>query len=101
MRIMVFFDLPVETSKERAEYRAFRNFLIKSGFVMMQESVYSKIVLNNTVAESVKENVRKHCAKSGLVQMLTVTEKQFERMELVVGEIQNNVVDSDNRLVVL
>lgn len=97
----MFFDLPVETSQDRADYRAFRKFLIKSGFVMMQESVYSKIVLNNTVGEAVKENVRKHCAKRGLVQMLTVTERQFERMEVIVGEVTGNVIDDDNRLVVL
>lgn len=98
---MVFFDLPVETSKDRAEYRAFRKFLIKSGFVMMQESVYSKIVLNNTVGDAVKENVRKYCAKRGLVQMLTVTERQFERMEMVIGDVKSSVVDNDKRLVIL
>ena len=101
MRILVFFDLPVETSKDRVEYRAFHTFLIKNGFAMLQESVYSKLVLNNTVGEAVKENVRKHCAKHGLVQMLTVTEKQFERMELIVGEVKSNVIDNDNRLVIL
>ncbi|HBN00754.1 MAG TPA: CRISPR-associated endonuclease Cas2 [Firmicutes bacterium] len=101
MRILVFFDLPVETSQERAAYRSFRKFLIKSGFVMLQESVYSKIVLNNTVGEAIKENVRKHCAKNGLVQMLTVTERQFERMECVVGCVSGNVVDSDEKFVVL
>lgn len=101
MRIIVFFDLPVETSQERAEYRAFRKFLIKNGFAMMQESVYSKIVLNNTVGDAVKENVRKHCAKKGIVQMLTVTERQYERMEIVVGEMKTNVVNNDDRLVVL
>lgn len=101
MRIMVFFDLPVETSQERADYRAFRKFLIKSGFVMMQESVYSKIVLNNTVGEAVKESVRKHKTKKGLIQMLTVTERQFERMELILGEEHTGVVNDDKRLVVL
>ncbi len=101
MRIMVFFDLLVETSKDRAEYTSFRKFLIKNGFVMMQQSVYTKIVLNNTVGEAVKENVRKHCAKRGIVQILTVTERQFERMELVVGDVKSNVVDSDSRLVVI
>lgn len=101
MRIMVFFDLPVETSQDRAEYRSFRKFLIKSGFVMMQESVYSKIVLNNTVGEAIKENVRKHCAKRGIVQMLTITERQFERMELLIGDVKSSVVDNDKRLVIL
>lgn len=44
MRIIVMFDLPVVTSAERQEYTKFRKFLLKSGFIMMQESVYTKIV---------------------------------------------------------
>ena len=101
MRIIVFFDLPSETSNDRREYRAFRNFLIKNGFVMMQESVYSKIVLNNTIGEAVIENVKKHKVSKGLIQLLTVTERQFEKMEFIVGERKNTVVDSDSRLIVL
>ena len=101
MRIMVFFDLPVETTAQMREYRDFRRFLVKSGFVMMQESVYSKIVLNATVASSVMESVRKHKTSGGLIQMLTVTEKQFEKMEIIVGESQKTVIDSDEKLVVL
>lgn len=97
----MFFDLPVETSEQMKEYRNFRRFLIKNGFVMMQESVYSKIVLNNTVAASVMENVRKHKTSNGLIQMLTVTEKQFEKMEVVVGTAQSSVVDTDEKLVIL
>ena len=42
MRIIVMFDLPVVTSVERQEYTKFRKFLLKSGFIMMQESVYTK-----------------------------------------------------------
>jgi CRISPR-associated protein Cas2 len=101
MRVVVFFDLPVETSEERREYRRFRKFLIRNGFVMMQESVYSKIVLNNTICEAVHERVKKNKTKNGLIQMLTVTEKQFEKMEIVVGEIQSNVIDNDSKLVIL
>lgn len=40
MRILIFFDLPTETAKDRKTYSKFRKFLIKEGFVMMQESVY-------------------------------------------------------------
>ena len=43
MRIIVFFDLPVITAKSRRDYYNFRKYLIKSGFVMMQESVYCKL----------------------------------------------------------
>lgn len=101
MRLVIFFDLPVETSAQRREYRRFRKFLLRSGFVMMQESVYSKIVLNATAAAAVRENIRKHKTAEGLIEMLLVTERQFERMEIIVGEAQSLVIDSDERLVIL
>lgn len=43
MRVIVFFDLPTETNAQRREYTRFRKKLLKSGFLMMQESVYSKL----------------------------------------------------------
>ena len=52
MRMLIFFDLPVETPQQKREYTKFRKYLIKSGFMMMQESVYCKIVLNQTVLSS-------------------------------------------------
>ena len=41
MRIVVFFDLPVVTAKEKKAAAKFRKFLIKDGYNMMQWSVYS------------------------------------------------------------
>ena len=101
MRLIVFFDLPSSTSAELREYNRFRKFLVKSGFVMMQESVYSKIVLNNSAGEAVKESVRRERARSGSIQMLTVTERQFAAMEYVTGKRKTDVVDSDERLVII
>ena len=75
MRILVFFDLPVTTGEERRAYTKFRKFLIKDGFLMLQEQ--------------------------GLVQLLTVTEKQYSKMDLIVGEIKSEILDSDERLVIL
>ena len=73
MRVVVFFDLPTETAEERRDYRRFRAALLKNGFFMMQESVYSKIILNNTAANVIKETVRKLKTGKGLIQMLTGT----------------------------
>ncbi len=101
MRVIVFFDLPTETSEEKREYRRFRKTLLKMGFIMMQESVYCKIALNGTAVEAIRENVKKISVKKGLVQMLTVTEKQFERMDMLVGEGNKTVIDSAERFVVL
>ena len=101
MRVLVFFDLPVLTAKNRREYRRFRKHLIESGFLMMQESVYCKLVQNGSVADAVIENVRKHKPPEGLVQVLRITEKQFSRMEYVVGEKTSDVIDTDEKLVVI
>ena len=50
MRLVLFFDLPVETPKQRKDYRLFRKFLLKDGFLPLQQSVYAKLVVNDGVA---------------------------------------------------
>ena len=101
MRILVMFDLPVTTAAERKEYTRFRKYLIKSGFLMLQESIYCKMSPNSTVADAVIENVRKNKPEKGLVQVLRVTEKQYAKMEFIVGEGKSEVLSSDERLVIL
>lgn len=97
----MFFDLPVLTAKEQRDYRQFRKFLIKSGFLMLQESVYCKLAQNSTMADSIIESVKKNKPGEGLVQLLKVTEKQYAKMEFIVGESCSEVLDSDERLVIL
>lgn len=101
MRILVMFDLPVGTVSERREYTKFRKYLIKSGYLMLQESIYCKLAQNSTVADALMDNLRKNKPESGLVQVLKVTEKQYEKMEYLVGTSFSDVLDSDERLVVL
>lgn len=101
MRVIVFFDLPTETIENKRSYRKFRKFLIKKGFVMMQESVYSKIALNTTVANAIAKQVRKNKPSEGLVQMLIITERQYSKMEYVVGEKETTIIDTDERMVIL
>ena len=101
MRIMVMFDLPVTTIEHMRDYRLFRKYLIKSGFMMLQESVYCKLVPNSNAGEAIVENIKKNRPKDGLVQVLKVTEKQFSKMEYIVGKKQHNIIDSDERLIVL
>ena len=69
MRIIVFFDLPVVTIENKREYTRFRKYLIKSGFIMMQESVYCKMVLNQTAVTNMVNNIRKNKPEKGLVQI--------------------------------
>ena len=85
MRLMVLFDLPVETAKQRKEYRLFRKYLIKEGYLMVQESVYSKLVTTEANAGAAISRLRKHRPPDGLVQVLKVTERQYETMVFITG----------------
>lgn len=101
MRILVLFDLPVTTLENKRSYREFRKYLMRNGFMMLQESVYCKIALNAVVASAIINNVKHNLPPDGLVQLLTVTERQFSRMEVLVGVAHDEVLNSDERLVIL
>lgn len=101
MRVIVMFDLLVGSSAERREYSVFRKYLIKSGFCMMQESIYCKMAVNSTMADTIVNNIRKNKPKYGLVQVLKITEKQFASMEFIVGQSKMDVLDTTERIVIL
>lgn len=85
MRIIVFFDLPVSTKSLRKEYARFRKFLISEGFFMLQFSVYSKIAKNHDDAKKYVSRLKRNVPSIGSVRVLTVTEKQYASMVLLVG----------------
>lgn len=101
MRMIVFFDLPTETASDRRNYRRFRKLLVRNGFLMMQESVYCKFLMNSTAQNTMCEVIRKNRPPSGIVQLLTITEKQFAKIEYIVGASSGDVLDTDERLVEL
>lgn len=85
MRLLVFFDLPTVTKAEKRAYVHFRRFLLNDGYDMIQWSVYGRI-LNGKDAET------KHLARladnlppQGSIRAMTVTEKQYAGMRLLVG----------------
>lgn len=98
---MIFFDLPTLTAKDLVDYRRFRKFLIKNGFIMMQESIYSRLVINRNSLSLVKKKVKDNLPSSGNVQLLEVTEKQFASIEYLRGKSQKKIVDSEDRVVEL
>lgn len=101
MRMIVFFDLPTETASDRRNYRRFRKLLVRNGFLMMQESVYCKLLMNSAAQNTMCEVIRKNRPPSGIVQLLTITEKQFAKIEYIVGASSGDVLDTDERLVEL
>lgn len=101
MRQLVFFDLPTQSPQEQKEYRKFRQFLLNEGFLMLQYSVYSKLTLNDTQAQTVLRRIEKHRPSKGAVVVLKVTEKQFAGMYYIVGQKDNSVANRDERVVFL
>lgn len=86
MWILVFFDLPTDTKKERKAAARFRKDLISDGFIMFQFSIY----IRNCPS---LENTQMHCRRVknmipdyGKIGIISITEKQFDSMELFVGK---------------
>jgi CRISPR-associated protein Cas2 len=82
MWLFVFFDLPVETKKQRKEATDFRKKLLKDGFSMMQFSVYIRHCASHESADMHTQRVQKNVPSQGMVSILRITDRQF-------GNIQN------------
>ncbi len=98
MRVICIFDLPSVSHRDRKDYYRFRKALIKDGFYMLQESMYCKMVLNYSVAQSVVKRIHSISPGKGIIQVMIITEKQFSDIILITGEVETNVVNSDERI---
>lgn len=85
MRLMVFFDLPMVTRTEKRAYAQFRKFLLNDGYDMIQFSVYGRILYGTDAEEKHMKRLLANLPPEGSVRILTVTEKQFASMRLLVG----------------
>jgi len=85
MRLMVFFDLPVVTKAERRAYTVFRRFLLNDGYDMIQFSVYGRILNGRDAEEKHLQRLVSNLPSEGSIRVLTVTEKQYASMKLLVG----------------
>ncbi|MEG1220694.1 MAG: CRISPR-associated endonuclease Cas2 [Anaerovoracaceae bacterium] len=101
MRQLVLFDLPSESPEDKKEYRKFRKFLLNEGFLMLQYSIYTKLALNDTQAQTILRRIEKNRPKNGSVIVLKVTEKQFASMNYIVGKKDESIANSDSRIVFL
>ena len=85
MWLMVFFDLPTSTKAQRRRANRFRQFLKKDGYMMLQLSVYARVCRGQDAIDKHVRRVRLSLPKEGSVRTLQVTDKQYGRMELMLG----------------
>jgi CRISPR-associated protein Cas2 len=88
MRILVFFDLPTETAANRRDAAKFRKNLIKDGYYMIQYSVYCRLCRGMDISEKHIRRLMSYSPPVGSVRALEVTEKQYERMKIILGKTQ-------------
>lgn len=74
------FDLPVMTKAERKAATSFRNSLLDLGFEMAQFSVYMRFYSSQGQVDTCCGNVEKAVPEGGRVNILTFTDKQYERI---------------------
>ena len=101
MWLFVFFDLPVGTKPERRAATRFRNFLKDDGFLMLQFSVYARVCRGEDAVDKHVTRVTKHLPGRGSVRTLSITERQYARMKLLLGEAGKNETVAPRQLVLL
>lgn len=68
---------------------------------MLQESVYTKLSINESVVDATMKELKEHLPKDGVISVLTITEKQFAAIEHILGEVDTDVVINDEKVVKL
>lgn len=88
MWVLAMFDLPVDTKQARRAYAIFRKGLLKDGFTKMQFSVYVRHCPSEENAAVHVARVEKMVPADGEVRIITLTDKQFERMRIFWGKMR-------------
>lgn len=95
LRLLLFFDLPVSTPSARKEAALFRKFLIEDGYIMEQYSVYSRIAICRSSAETHISRLKKNLPTSGAVTLFVLSESQYARRQLLVTPVAAGTVFHD------
>lgn len=99
--LFVYFDLPVGTKPERRDATRFRNFLKDDGYMMLQYSVYSRVCRGEDGVMKHIARVTKNLPGKGSIRALQVTDRQYSRMHLLLGEATKTESVGSRQMVLL
>lgn len=85
MWILVFFDLPTETKKDKKAYAFFRKQLQMDGFTMFQYSIYVRHCASIANADVHIKRVKNFIPEYGHVAIISITDKQFSEIVVYHG----------------
>ena len=97
---ILMFDFPVTTAKERKEYALFRKELIKLGYYQLQNSIYIVNYTNKEKIINIEEQLLKFINAGSSVRSLILTEKQFNKMSILSGDLTfgEKILQKENRI---
>jgi CRISPR-associated protein Cas2 len=98
MWVLTMFDLPVDSQRARHNYAAFRKFLLKDGFSMIQFSVYARHCPSKENADVHIGRIEAHLPPNGSIRVLTVTDRQFEKMFVFWGKMRGKPENASRQL---
>lgn len=101
MRFLVFFDLPTKTKQDKKNYARFRNFLLSDGYVMVQYSVYSRLIFGHESIEKHEARIAENAPLSGSIRCLQITDRQFISMKILTGAWSDNEIANGNQMVLV
>ncbi len=90
MRLIVLFDLPTKSKKDKKNYIDFRKLLISSGFFMIQYSVYMRACEGQYSVKTYEQLVINNIPLNGSVRIITLTDEQYKNMKVYIGKKINN-----------
>lgn len=99
MWLVVLFDLPVGTKKERKAASEFRLKLLDLGFEMTQFSVYLRYCAGKEQAEAYERKIEQFMPASGKVHILAITDKQYENIRTYRGRKRERSAENPNQFV--
>ena len=98
MWVMVLFDLPTETKKERKASAEFRKRLMGDGFSMFQYSIYIRHCASIENADVHIRRVKAILPEYGNVCIMCITDKQFGNIQVYYGRKATKTNSSGHQL---
>lgn len=98
MWVLVFFDLPTETKKDRKIYARFRKDILADGFSMFQFSIYLRHCASRENADVHIKRIKDILPARGHVGIMCVTDKQFGMLEIFRGHDRVKTPDTVQQL---
>ena len=98
---IVFYDIEMDTPEKIREYRIFKKNLSSKGFLMLQESVYIKQILEKSQAKRLANEIILIAPKNSNIRGLLVTQRNFQNMKILSGELEfsEKIVKKENAII--